>query len=445
MTRIRNRSVTSSSTRTTKDFDLYGTLQSNVPQTYTWSDLDWMEDTVTPKFERRSQKGEIIISPMSKWKTKGVTTLRPFTQYGLADTAGRRSRVEFSAFWGPIVHRPSNWADSPAPEYAWKPVAAEIQRLEQLAITEAYAGVGQPDVSTLVSIGELPETLAFLWKPVKEMLSLTKRGSRWLKSARDRDERFLEQKRRFNNLPPNKRKGKKPPKKPTHPPFTVGKWKATDISSFWMAYRYELMPLIYEFQDWQKALRQALKEPARETSRNKQSSSKEVTTYDQLSTSGVTKSQITEKISFKVSSRAGVMYAPSVEWQTRFGFTLDRVPAAAYELIPLSFVADWFWNGAAVYDALTAEFRAQRILGAWVSTTVEYTYTGSRVFVGYTGQGYTSSGTGGVYFTEDGTVKTRRQASLADIRVKLRVSLNAKRIADGLALIHLFISGRGKH
>jgi hypothetical protein len=380
---------------------------------------------------------------MSKWKTSAEITQRSFTQFDPI-VSGKRSRVEFSALWAPIENRPSNWTDTTPADNAWTAIMTEVQRLEALAITDSYAGVGQPDVSALVSVGELPETLAFLWGPVSEMLKLTKRGRRWLHGARERDERFAEQKRRFNSLPPDKRKGKKPPEKQPNPPFVVGKWSATDISSFWLAYRYGLMPLIYEFQDWQKALQESLKKQTRETSRATQSTTKEITTREYVHNSGALQTRITEKVNFKVTARAGVLYTPSAEWTTRFGIQLNRVPAAAYEMIPLSFVADWFWNGASVYDALTAEFRAQKILGAWVATTVSYTFEVDRTFVQFTSPGYASSGTGGVCFTENGDVKMRRSTSLGDIRVKLRIELNAKRIADGLALIHTFISGRGK-
>lgn len=101
-------------------------------------------------------------------------------------------------------------------------------------------------------------------------------------------------------------------------------------------------------------------------------------------------------------------------------------------------MADWFQNGAEFYDALTAEFRAQKILGAWCTTEIEYFY---RV-------GYTDQATGGTASTAtamsdcviEGKWKRRRNTSLADVRFRLRLDMNGKRIADALSLIYLFLS-----
>ena len=111
---------------------------------------------------------------------------------------------------------------------------------------------------------------------------------------------------------------------------------------------------------------------------------------------------------------------------------------ALYEAIPLSFVTDWFHNGADAYDALTAEFRALKILGAWVVTTIDYECEFAQDVVPLTPGASVSNGA--MTGTTRGQWKIRKLASLSDIRVQTRVDLNSKRVADGLALIHSFLA-----
>jgi hypothetical protein len=142
--------------------------------------------------------------------------------------------------------------------------------------------------------------------------------------------------------------------------------------------------------------------------------------------------------SVAVVSRAGVLYEMDASLLTQLGVSWNRVPMAFYEAIPLSFVSDWFHNGADVYDALTAEFRAQKILTAWVSTEVKYDVLFREVY----GPAISGNGSvqGLVLETRHGNWKRRSLASLSDVKFSFRTELSVKRVADGLALIHTFLS-----
>ena len=111
---------------------------------------------------------------------------------------------------------------------------------------------------------------------------------------------------------------------------------------------------------------------------------------------------------------------------------------AMYEIIPLSFVTDWFHNGASVYDALTAELRALKIYGAWVTTEIDFEFDG--YLEARPADSQTTCSGGGKATTVSGKWKRRRLASLADVQLRLRVELNGKRIADALALIHTMLT-----
>lgn len=134
----------------------------------------------------------------------------------------------------------------------------------------------------------------------------------------------------------------------------------------------------------------------------------------------------------KVTSRAGVLYAADWSIPRQLGLQLHKVPATLYEVIPLSFVADWFWNGADYYRALTAEFRAQGILGAWVTTTVNYDYTYQ--LVASPNDSNTTCSPGGTTVVGSGTWKRRRKVNVSDAKLGFQVELSTKRVADALAL-----------
>lgn len=320
-------------------------------------------------------------------------------------------------------------------------VSEKVERLRQLAITAAYARVGSADVSTLVELAELKETLSFLYSPVRKMRDLTSSLCRHLGRIRRAQDNYTKRLSRWEKLPAHIRKRREKPKPPELPKFKLGKFEFTDISSAWLAYRYAIMPLVYSFQDIQEHLNRQVY-PERDTARKKETETIDLAhtgawdTHSALN--GVIRYRSIREGHAKFVVRAGVLYAPDWSLNRQLGLQMHRIPSAMYETIPLSFVADWFQNGSEVYDALTAELRALKIHGAWVTVESEYDYT-----VRYEltpGDPQTACTTGGVTFRRKGKWKERKLASLSDVRFMLRTELNGKRVADGLALIHTMLA-----
>lgn len=431
MSRVRdNSSVVSQS---------YSTVQTVLPSgptygpsvgTSTVNSVDVMVDVVTPGFQAKQRQGEIVISPMTKHVVKRT----------LLD--GYASVVTPQVDWrltGAFVYdgSASTWTAVSRAD-----VEDEVARLRGLAITDAYAGVGKPDVAVLTELAELRETLAFLYSPVKKMVTLTKRFSAHKKKVEARQASYAKRKAKWDKLPPRLRKSRVPPEVPKDLVFSVGRIKATDLSSAWLAYRYGLMPLIYSFQDVQSLLKKrAAGNPIRATARAKATSEIDVSDAGTFTTEtwqgGTYKYKYPHDGVVKISVRAGVMY--EVDWSilTQLGIQWNRVPMAMYEAVPLSFVSDWFHNGAAAYDALTAEFRANKMLGAWTVASVE---ADVQWHVNYEPVSNCSASASGTYFLTSEKWKQRKLASVTDVKLGLRVQLNGKRIADGLALIHTFLA-----
>lgn len=386
---------------------------------------DRMVDVITPRFKRRSAEGAVIINPMTK--SRSSTSLHPVNFWKQRVTDGEVRGFERTLYWPYHDYLP--WSDPYVAEY--------VGKLEALAITDAYAGVGSPDLATLTELAELRETLNFLWSPVAKMKYLTQ----FLKSTLRKYNRLLKGYERALNrwmaLPPHIRSRRAKPEPPKLPPGSLGGFSFHDIPSLWLAYRYAIMPLIYSFQDIQKHLDRAIY-PERDTSRAKQEGSLDLgtvggwTQYDYPN--GNTYERNYRVGTAKIVSRAGVLYCPDWSLNRQLGLQIHRVPVALYEAIPLSFVTDWFHNTASVYDALTAELRSLKILGAWVTTKIEFNFDGFLEAMPADAQ--TSCCSTLHCVSKNGEWKRRRLAPLSDVQLHFRVDMNGKRIADALSLIY---------
>lgn len=431
MTRIRDRGHVESVSQLS-----YATWPSGrrdeATSVYLLPQVDTMVDEVTPKFRSRSKGGEIVVNPMTKINHTSEAVLCPWWRSRTTSEGVYFNYNEAQAHTGPSDRV---WAE-PA-------VVAEIDRQETLAATSAYAGVGEADLSTLTELAELKETIGFLMSPLKKMVDITRKTANYVNRRKRFEEGFAARLARWERKNP-KRRGSIPVKG-KGPTLRLGNFKVTDIPSAWLAYRYAIMPLIYTFQDIQKHLDREIY-PSRQTSRGRSSGIVDLSTNPAFTParSGFGSVNYRHKRGgrAKVTSRGGVLYVPDWSVNRQLGLQLHQLPAAAYEVIPLSFVADWFYNGAEAYQAITAELRAQEILASWVTTTIEYEYTYSLESVALDAE--SACHPGGQTVRCHGTWKRRRKASFSDVGVRARVSLNANRVADAFALITTILANARK-
>jgi hypothetical protein len=318
-----------------------------------------------------------------------------------------------------------------------------VAELEGAAITESFARVGSPDVAVLTELAELKETLSFLSSPVRALVKLTRRFRRHLDVVSRME--LVHQRRlaKWQSLPDRVRARREQPKPPKLPTFRAGKWEGKDIPSSWLAYRYGIMPLIYTFQDVEALLKKRVEgTPIRATARSKKKENVDLSgtygthlllwrggsayRYDQAKSGGC-----------KVTVRAGVLYNVDASLMTQLGVQWNRVPMALYEAIPLSFVTDWFHNGAQVYDALTAEFRTRGILGSWVATRIDFDVQ----YTDYVSPHATNCiASGHRKMNVIGTTWERKLTSGSDVKFIFKSDLNLKRVADGLALCYTLLA-----
>ena len=320
-----------------------------------------MSDHVTPNFRYRRLKGEVFNQPMVQRRRSATFTGGSIQLYRKSDGSGHR---RYGTYGDNIVSS-GDMREASSVRYD--------NEGKGMAATAAYSKVGNPQLSSLVSLLESPETWQFLAAPFTRARATTVRWEsylNWRKRYIDRHLQYSKAKAKYDRLPPKKRLGRQAPTRKgfrLDEQFMFGKVGVSDVASAWLAYRYGLMPVIY---DTTAAITSTMVRPL-EAPRERASGS-----YQKKWTESADEPpmgpfgfgdihQIVGKTEYKVEYRAGVLYVPYGTILHRYGLTPDQVPVALWEATKLSFVVDWFYNVGDYLNALGASYRA-RILAAWV-------------------------------------------------------------------------------
>jgi hypothetical protein len=275
-------------------------------------------DTVTPNFRERVKNGEVILNNVTLVRDTRACTESSW-RAGNHPTWGTRT------FEGSIACEHHVTLATPSG------YATDVTNASANVLIEAYAKMNAVDVQSLVSVAELGKTLEMLHHPLAKANDLVNKMI-ILKKAKFENPRYNLLKAYLKRYP-------------TRTAKEVG----DAITSAYLEYRYGLKPLMYDVAGIVKNVTTARPSPKTlYVARAGLSLSKRVTapnTY--LGIPGTTDSRgdcekfLTNRIS------AGVFYnvadKSAADYQKRsLGFDLRSVPIAAYELLPYSFVLDWF-------------------------------------------------------------------------------------------------------
>lgn len=234
-------------------------------------------------------------------------------------------------FWGT---RPSSvYLGAPSDPLTWTlpmPSIPDEQGLIDEVVTEAYSKVDTSEVSALVSIGEARETIKFLADSALRLIKLYK-AVRSLNFAAIRKNMTI-----------------------------------AEFGKRYLEYRYAINPLVREMDDYFQAVFVKKSYPVRQTFR----SWKAGTIFDSGSpylvynsaTYGTATAR--EEASVEYIIRAGVLCDIDLEKVDRYG--LKNIAVSALDLVPLSFIADWFFN---ISQTLAAHMpnAGTRQLASWYS------------------------------------------------------------------------------
>lgn len=373
---------------------------------------DVMCDENHPLFKQRSAEGEIIFGDMLQEEIHGTIvkpiyaefqwdatyddnlTFRNGKHFGLNDQLSDILKVTphyrlDDAYW-------DSWYDQFSSERA-------------VAVTQAWANVDESEMLAWASIGEMPETLAWL-------ASLYRRGIGVLALTKVRKLRLA--KKRLAGMSAVE--------------------YADALANFWLEFRYAMRPLVFEMEQLVEALQNKTK-PPRRTARGyhdvEQEDSLE-TTIDLGNNYSVDRSGTLRRES---TYRAGVLYNISTlhdNWMEILG--LDKPLESIYELTKMSFVLDWFFNVGDLLSSYTTSANLTPLV-SWV--TEEHLWTHHSF---YSGMIQDTSGNpdydcvirtpcdGEVYFTH--RVKVRKQEPDKPVLPHIKINLDWAKVVDLAAI-----------
>lgn len=363
-----------------------------------------IRDIVTKDYARRVKNGEVINNPMELHRFERTISVLSGAKAHFASKPEHRyedgGEVPF------IFGASSLYGQLPLVQHAGGDTA-DVENLYNLAGTQARANVAEPDFEGLVFVAELRETLGMLRNPLGGL-------KKTLKKIRRRKRR-----QRFNK----------------------SRTVADFISSHWLQYRYGIMPLVYDVEDAAKAVAYLGNNPKRYTARGYANDDVQLTRTDEtaLARYHATRNVKTRQ---RTKVRAGILY--ELDARNSFGVGLQEVPKAVWEVVPFSFVVDWFVNTGDFVSAITPK-GGVRELASWTSTEVLQDTEARTECTFDTSDGWISTSSPRAFERFTTTRKHRTTDTGMALTYEERPFeglLGAKRIADSFALIHQILQSR---
>jgi hypothetical protein len=331
-------STTFDSTYTVEERDQSGNWTTTVTQSDNGHMLAHKErtilDVVVEDFYTKIRSGEIISNPCHKTEWSVSVTPGDYEQL-LTRSDGTRQRVKRvpyppSRILGTLPYNSSELLS---------PATIDFAHLQDLAVTKAFARVELSEAQILATIGEGKET-------IESLVSIFLKLKRIVKKAKKLDYRLFK-----------------------------GSVTPADLADQWMEIRYALRPLYYDAKQIIEAINSTKPKPGdilRFTASEKFSEYEFVqdVPYSVNSTRGI---YADKSVSIDGKVRAGVLTRlESLSLLNIWG--CDSIIETAWELLPFSFIIDWFFNIGDFIASWTPEVGIST-LTSWVTTEYDQVQT----------------------------------------------------------------------
>jgi hypothetical protein len=300
---------------------------------------EYSQDTVTPKWKELIAAGAIINNHYRRSKTTitGPTPDEFIEHYKYPSVNDLQCSTHSTKH--PIYSKCKGYhATAPADVFLTPDVgvrSALATQVANLAVVQARANISEADLLAYATAAESRKT-------VESVLSILSRVRGIAKAVRRLDGRRLRRELSFNEL-----------------------------QDRYMEYRYAIRPLYYDATGLLAALEKQRGHIRQTYKGYAQDSMSDSYTGPDIS---VYKSHIrgnwNKKYSYTVSARAGELCDVTIEAMTPWG--ADRLPEAIWELLPFSFIVDWFCNLGDIVAARAPKAGVNQ-LASWV--TVKETLT----------------------------------------------------------------------
>jgi len=296
-----------------------------------------MTDVVTPNFHSRRAAGEIFNNPLESVKDKQIVSMGQ-VDYRLL----RNMQTNFGGNGDPMYQIVGNTWIGPTAYYLVNngitPFSLDMSMVPDFdttslvdrAVTRAHANISYSETNILATAGEFNET-------VSSLRSMFIRAVRIFRAVRKLDLKYLKK-----------------------------EIKLKELRDRYMEYRYAIRPVIHDVKNILSALQAQSGLCNRTSFRATESDSAKTVTAGPTYTYSNGRSMFTEtEASYDVSASAGVLtQLNDLSNATIWG--LDHPIEAIWELVPFSFIVDWFFNVGQTIESFTPE-PGVSILSSWVT------------------------------------------------------------------------------
>lgn len=357
-----------------------------------------MHDVVTPRFRQRVAKGEIINNPMLQ-KMQTVIDGQILHSYSWDNFSSDGKLVS-----GVVREGPSRWASSLSLDWERHPTPyINTESISAQAVSQAHANCDLSEAAILATVGELSET-------VKGLAQILRRCYAIFRAVRKLDVKALK-----------------------------GQIAPQELADRYMEYRYALRPLYYDVQQLTSAFKTNHTIGSRQTFRGY--------AEDSVDDSGTYTREYdykTHTVSWtckrKFTARAGVLCCITDDSKDLV-FGARNIPQSIWELIPFSFIVDWFWNVGDIVSSFSPKVGLDE-LASWVVTTDVTSFTANVSLSDYENPSGTTKwyvGGSGDY-TSDEVVKTRVVNPARGMLPRLNVRLDPLKLLD----LHIILNNMRK-
>lgn len=294
-----------------------------------------MVDVVTPGYHKMQNQGVIINNPLH---FEQILTRTIPLQYGCDWWWSGYQGETQGPFLGALEIPDANplLPDVTLFEKFFEP----YENYEALAVNRSWAKVELSEAMVLASLGELPET-------IKWFRTIMQRAVRLTKLFRGKTGTVREFKELFDSFRPFK--GSQVTKlvtlnsKKKVPYDFIG-----DFANAWLEYRYAIRPLIFEAQQCLAAMKKVIKKGTRQTARGKEVNLvdfSDVVSHHYADPGCVIDTTAERTVKATYSCRAGVLFEIEDDLDAMLAvWGVDQPLESVWELVPFSFILDWFFN-----------------------------------------------------------------------------------------------------
>lgn len=390
--------------------------------------LEVMHDVVTPNFKVLRSNGTIVNSPMSRsldfWDYGDVNVHCVQTLNTVNPAAQGHTFADFNGSVGVYPEAQSILEEFQIPSIpdvvsmsSQLRVGIDVDKYRFLAAVNARNKVSPVFVQSIVSLAEMHKTIGMIANVARTLARLRQAISR--NASIDDIYHILGGK------------------------FSVAKVKrkiVDPVYNRWLEYRYGWTPLIMELQGALKALDPARIKKIRATARGKAKASKDETwtrNYKFADPNFGTNDYLFQQLT-TVECRAFVLFEADLQFQTARDFGLTEIPLAMWELVPYSFVVDWFLPIGDWLEAITPKLGV-KVLAEGITSKRDR-------LLSRTVTGWNPSTSASQRYDQSGFINTLdRRRKLEIDRVpslgralaypKFNVKINVKRALDAIALL----------